>query len=183
MPGARSADDAGRGQREVTPPWRDSSLPRGPTGGPTGGREQLPLWPSPHHWPGMQHGLPGFAQGYPFQSGLPMINPLALAPPMYPPMPAHAYPRGRNAGDWRINRGEGDQHSGRSRSVRRYDWPSERRLSTHEPLDWICGDCYYVNFSRNKGKCAKCGSGIPPVFGVDPTHGGSIFVKDATGRP
>ena len=172
-PRERTAGDTGlRSQQEVTPPWREPADTRGLGGGAPG----LPHWQA--LWQAMQPGLPPLAHGYPMQPGFGMLNPLALAPPAFPSVPfPHAQPRGRNTGDWR-----GVQPAGRSRSVRRYDWPSMDRLAKHEPLDWVCGRCFWVNFSRNHHHCKKCGFGTPPVLGEKPAPGGSVFVKDATGR-
>ena len=157
-----------------------------------GSSQHNPLAQWAHMWAmaqatGGQAMPPGMAHGYPMQHGYPMANALALGPPaLPPPSMVPTQPRGRPKVDsWGAGRGsssgERTYSAGRSRSGRskEYLFPRHYRLQQFDPLDWVCGGCNWINFTKNR-QCQKCG-GRPPVLGKDPEPGSSIFVKDALG--
>ena len=131
-------------------------------------------------------GMPLTQQGYPIQSPFGTAPPLGLmSPPLPPPTPMPAQPRGRSAtGTWGGEQGSSSggraSSTGRSRSgrFRMYPYPKRSLLVGFEPIDWVCGSCNWINFSKNDG-CQKCAEGYPPELGKSPVRGGSVFVKDA----
>ena len=202
--GGTGADHGAGGQREVTPPWREqrpaaSHAPHGNEPGQqdngaassaaaafgqmAGSSQHNPLAQWAHMWPMP----PGIAHGYPMQHGYPLANALALGPPvMPPPHMVPTQPRGRPMSEnWGAGQGsssgERTYSAGRSRSgrFRDYRFPRHSRLQQFDPMDWVCGGCYWINFAKNR-QCQKC-EFRPPVLGRDPEQGGSIFVKDALG--
>ena len=61
-----------------------------------------------------------------------------------------------------------------------YPYPQHNLLIGFDPIDWVCGCCNWINFSKNE-ECQKCAEGYPPELGKEPVQGGSVFVKDAIG--
>ena len=60
-----------------------------------------------------------------------------------------------------------------------YGFPAPKLLRTFKANDWVCGNCYFINFEQNR-TCVSCNIGARFArMGVTPGSSESMSVADA----